>query len=124
MNRFFLTVFLVIALVGKGFTQNSKTQSNSQQPNIIFIFIDDMGYGDLSSCENEKLQKQNIDQLADESIKLTNLYTASPFCPPARVSVITGQSPSRWQIHSYLAGSDQNKKRDMPNYLDPGAPSI
>jgi len=124
MNRFFLTVFLVIALVGKGFTQNSKTQSNSQQPNIIFIFIDDMGYGDLSSFGNEKLETPNIDRLADEGIKLTNFYTASPICSPARVSVTTGQYPSRWQIHSYLAGSDQNKKRDMPNYLDPGAPSI
>lgn len=104
--------------------QSDTSGQVAANPNIIFIFIDDMGYGDLSSFGNEKLETPNIDRLAEEGIKLTNFYAASPICSPSRVSVTTGQYPARWGIHSYLADSQKNKKRDMANFLDPDAPSI
>ncbi len=71
-----------------------------------------------------KLETPNIDRLADEGIKLTNFYAASPICSPSRVSVTTGQYPARWGIYSYLASSEKNKERGMVNFLDPEAPSI
>lgn len=96
----------------------------SDQPNVIFIFIDDMGYGDLSAFGNRKIETPNIDRLADEGIKFTNFYVGSPICSPSRVTVLTGQYPSRHHITSFLANSKRNANRDMVNYLDPEAPSI
>tara|TARA_R110002049_G_scaffold307720_2_gene509200 strand:- start:25416 stop:26756 length:1341 start_codon:yes stop_codon:yes gene_type:complete len=101
-----------------------KGQSNPKRPNIIFIFIDDMGFGDLSSFGNCKIQTPNIDRLADEGIKFTNFYVGSPICSPSRVTVNTGQYPSRNGITSFLAGSKQNEKRGMANYLDSNVPTI
>lgn len=95
-----------------------------QQPNIVFIFVDDMGYGDLSCYGNCELETPNMDRLADEGIRFTNYYVSSPICSPSRVGVTTGQYPSRHRINSFLASRKRNQKRDMANYLDPQAPSI
>ncbi len=113
-----LTLFFVALSGFNGFSQEQ------QKPNIIFIFIDDMGYGDLSSYGNRKLNTPNIDRLVDEGIKFNNFYVGSPICSPSRVAVTTGQYPSRHRITSFIAGSEQNKKRGMVNYLDTDAPSM
>lgn len=104
--------------------QNSSAALEAEKPNIIFIFIDDMGYGDLSSFGNTELETPNIDRLAKEGIKLTNFYTASPICSPARVSVTTGQYPARWGVHSFLASQKKNDSRGIADFLDPEAPSV
>lgn len=98
-----------------------KAANNQDHPNIIFIFIDDMGYSDLSYC---KIATPNIDRIAKEGIMFTNFYVASPICSPSRVGVLTGQYPSRHRITSFLASSKRNANRGMVNYLDPEAPSI
>ena len=92
------------------------------RPNIIFIFIDDMGYADISSFGNRRIETPNIDRLAHEGIKFTNFYVASPICSPSRVGVMTGQYPARYRINSFLANSQRNEKRGMANFLDPDAP--
>lgn len=101
-----------------------RSQTAQERPNILFIFIDDMGYGDLSSFGNCKIETPNMDRLAGEGIKLTNFYVGSPICSPSRVTVTTGQYPSRHGITSFLAGSGKNEKRGMANYLDPDVPAI
>lgn len=118
-----LTVFAIPYLIG---CQSSKAdeQAADEQPNIIFIFIDDMGYGDLSAYGNCKIQTPNIDRIGKEGIKFTNFYVGSPICSPSRVTVTTGQYPSRHGITSFLASSQRNAKRGMVNYLDPNAPSV
>ena len=94
------------------------------RPNIIFILIDDMGYGDLSAFGNKKIKTPHIDRLAKEGIKFTNFYVGAPICSPSRVAALTGQYPSRHGINSFLASRERNKKRSMPNFLDANAPSI
>lgn len=116
-------IIFVLLVCCKAYQPDNAGES-AKSPNIIFIFIDDMGYADLSSYGNEKLETPNIDRLADEGIKFTNFYVASPICSPSRVAVTTGQYPARWRIHSFLASRKQNRKRGMANYLDPDAPSI
>lgn len=93
-------------------------------PNIVFVFIDDMGYGDLSIYGNGEVQTENIDRLAAEGTRFTNFYVNSPICSPSRVAVTTGMYPSRWRIHSFLASSERNARRDMANFLDPSAPTL
>lgn len=112
---------IVTSATGKQF---STEPIDTKKPNIIFIFIDDMGYGDLSAYGNCKIETPNIDRIGNEGIKFTNFYVGSPICSPSRVTVTTGQYPSRHKITSFIAGSKRNEKRGMVNYLDPKAPSI
>jgi len=100
------------------------SKRNKRQPNIIFIFIDDMGYGDLSCYGNKYVQTINIDRLAEEGVRLTQFYVNSPICSPSRVAVTTGMYPARWRINSYLSSRKQNRKRDMADYLNPKAPTL
>ena len=66
-----------------------------QRPNILFILADDMGYGDFG-CFNDGLsQTPALDALVAEGICLTQHYSASPVCAPARASLLTGRYPQR-----------------------------
>jgi len=61
-----------------------------KKPNIIFVLVDDLGYGDLSCYGQQAWTTPNLDQLAAEGIRFTDFYTTSPVCSPARASVMTG----------------------------------
>jgi len=101
------------------------TQAFSQsKPNIIFIFIDDMGYSDLSCFGNKEIKTPNIDRLAKEGMRFTNYYDNSPICSPSRVAAITGNYPSRNRIYSYLDSREKNKQRGMADYLDSSVQTI
>lgn len=93
-------------------------------PNVVVIFVDDMGYADPSCFGNPKMKTPNIDRLANEGIKLTNFYVNSPICSASRVALTTGQYQQRYRIHSYLASRQANQKRKMPDWLDPNAPTL
>ena len=93
-------------------------------PNVVFIFIDDMGYGDLSVTGNQDVETQNIDRLAAEGVRFTQFYVASPICSPSRVGITTGMFPSRWLINSYLNNRQRNQERGMANFLSLDAPAV
>jgi arylsulfatase A-like enzyme len=101
----------------------SDEKANSK-PNIVIILIDDMGYADPSCFGNKVIKTPNIDALAHHGIKFTNFYVNSPICSPSRVAINTGSYPMRFRIHSYLDGSQENKRRAMSNYLNPDAPFL
>lgn len=61
------------------------------KPNIIFVMVDDMGYGDLGCYGQKEIMTPNIDKLAGEGIRFTNYYSGSPVCAPARSVLMTGQ---------------------------------
>ncbi len=65
------------------------------RPNIIVIFADDLGYGDLSCYGSETIATPNLDRLASEGLRFTNFYAAAPFCSPSRASILTGRYPCR-----------------------------
>ena len=62
-----------------------------QKPNIIYIYADDLGYGDLSCYGATKIHTPNIDKLAAQGIKFTNAHATSATCTPSRFSLITGK---------------------------------
>lgn len=116
-------IFEIAFLVLAGCGDLTKT-GQIQKPNIIFIFIDDMGYGDLGCYGNREVKTPNIDRLAKEGIRFTQFYVNAPICSPSRVAVTTGQYPSRWGITSYINDRQDNAKRGMKNYLSLEAPSV
>lgn len=64
-------------------------------PNIVFILVDDMGYGDFSRFNDGISRTPTLDSLMDEGICLTQHYTASPVCNPSRAALLTGRYPHR-----------------------------
>jgi arylsulfatase A-like enzyme len=131
MSRLILTLIALIALLP------DSSAVGAQRPNIVFIFVDDMGYGDLGCFRALRAKERaadaddahypptpNIDQLAADGLRITQFYSASPICSPSRVGVTTGQYPSRHLINSYLNSREQNRERGMRDYLDPKVPTI
>ena len=106
-----------------GSARGARAETAKTPPNILFIFIDDMGYADPSCFGNPKMKTPNIDRLAEQGLRFTNFYVNSPICSPSRTAVMTGQYPARWGIHSYLESRKRNQERGMPNFLSPEAPT-
>jgi arylsulfatase A-like enzyme len=97
---------------------------HAQQPNIVLVNIDDMGWGDLHSYGSAYSQTPNIDALAAEGTRFTQFYSAAPLCSPSRAALMTGQYSARSGINSFLEGTASNFARDNVNSLSLSAPSL
>jgi arylsulfatase A-like enzyme len=73
-----------------------------EKPNVVFILIDDLGYGDLANYGHQYAKTPNIDKLAKQGVKFTNFYSPSPLCSPSRASMLTGRTPFRLGIQSWI----------------------
>ncbi len=95
------------------------------RPNFLFIFIDDLGWGDLSCYGSTVTNKQgqvitpNLDQLAAQGMRFTQGYVAAPICSPSRTGVLTGMEPCRFAIYSFLDSKTQNAARNMVDWVPP-----
>ena len=98
--------------------------TSAKKPNVILVFIDDMGWGDFSCFGNTAAKTPHIDCLAHEGIRFEQFYVNSPICSPSRVAISTGQYPQHWKITSYLSNREHNIKRGMSQWLDPKAPML
>jgi arylsulfatase A len=65
------------------------------RPNVVILFADDMGYGDLSCFGHPTIRTPNLDRMAQEGMRLTSFYVAAPVCTPSRVGLLTGRYPIR-----------------------------
>ena len=74
------------------------------RPNVVIIFCDDLGYGDLGCYGSTKNRTPNIDRLAENGIRLTNFYSSSPVCTPSRSSLMTGCYARRVGMHEDATG--------------------
>ena len=77
-----------------------KPTPRADRPNIVLIFVDDMGHGDISCFGSNSINTPNLDRLAENGAKLHNFYASSPVCSPSRFSCMTGRYPTRGFVHS------------------------
>ncbi len=69
------------------------------QPNIIILFADDLGYGDLASYGHPYIRTPNLDELAAQGQRWTDFYVAAPVCSPSRGALLTGKLPNRTGLY-------------------------
>ena len=81
------------------------TAAAADKPNIVYILLDDAGYGDLSCYGQVKFGTPNIDRLANEGMKFTDHYAGSTVCAPTRCSLMTGKHTG----HCYVRGNREVK---------------
>ena len=98
--------------------------SATAHPNIVFIFADDWGWGDLSCHDHPYVRTPNIDRLAKEGTDFHRFTVASGVCSPSRTAVMTGHFPARYNIDGHFAWVPSNAKRNMPDWLSPNAPLL
>ncbi len=100
-------------------------QKDTDKPNIIFIFADDLGWGDLSCYGNNRIKTPALDKLASEGTLFTQFYVAGSVCSPSRAGIMTGQYPARNRIFGHFTTQEGvNERRGMPDYLDSGLPML
>lgn len=92
-------VFLIILIFSYGSFNLVKAQ---KLPNIIIVFIDDLGYGDLSCTGAINYSTPNIDKLAAEGMQFTRFYVAQAVCSASRAGLLTGCYPNRIGINGAL----------------------
>ena len=104
MHRDFLTV-LVLILIHVACSNKSDSKSKYELPNIVIIYADDLGYGDVSAYGATEIQTPNIDRLANGGIRFTSGYATSATCSPSRYALLTGTYPWRNKDAKVLPGT-------------------
>ena len=79
----------------------SAVAQNKRPPNIIYIYADDLGYGELGCYGQSIIQTPHLDRMAREGMRFTQHYSSAPVCAPARCMLMTGKHPG----HSYIRGN-------------------
>lgn len=76
----------------------SAVAARPRRPNVLFILVDDLGWGDLSIYGQTNYQTPNLDRLAKEGARFTNAYAAQTVCTPTRIAFFTGRYPARLPV--------------------------
>lgn len=94
-NRWiFSLVWVLVSVLGIIFA--------ADQPNLIVVLADDLGYGDIGCFGSQEVLTPNLDKFAAEGMKLTNCYAAAANCSPSRAGLMTGRTPWRLGIHNWI----------------------
>lgn len=117
-GKFFATAWTLSLLMSFAAFAGEPFEATAK-PNIVFIFADDWGWGDLGCHGHPYLQTPNIDRLANEGTDFARFTVASGVCSPSRTAVLTGQFPARFSIDGHFAAPKSNANRGMPDWLDP-----
>lgn len=101
----FLCLLMALFSCKSDTKKNNKPIAETTKPNIIIIYLDDLGYGDLSSYGATAFSTPNIDKLANEGVKFTRGYATSATCTPSRYALLTGTYPWKNKEAKILPGT-------------------
>lgn len=103
------------------FALTSLASLNAAPPNIVLFLADDLGYGDLGCFGHPIIQTPNLDAFAKQGARLTQCYAASAVCSPSRSALLTGRTPYRNGVFTWLAeGSEAHLRQSeitLPSLL-------
>lgn len=85
-------------------TSSTRDGAHRARPNVVVIYADDLGYGDVSCFGSADIPTPNIDAIAERGLRLTDWYSNSPVCSPSRASLLTGRYPARAGVDEILGG--------------------
>ncbi|MCP5553157.1 MAG: sulfatase-like hydrolase/transferase [Akkermansiaceae bacterium] len=115
---------LLLSLLCISASLNVAFAADAPKPNIVFIFADDWGWGDLGCHGHPYVKTPNIDRLAKEGTDFYRFTVASGVCSPSRTAVMTGHFPARYNIDGHFAWAKNNAQRNMPDWLDAKTPTL
>ena len=103
----FRKVFLLLFISVIIFSCSKK----KEQPNFVFILVDDLGWADVKCNYPESFyDTPNIDRLAESGVRFTQAYAANPVCSPTRAAIMTGKHPNRVNITDWIPGNDPKNR--------------
>lgn len=112
MSKKSLLTFLILFVI------ISSCKTEKEQPNFVFILVDDLGWADVKcNYPASFYDTPNIDSLAESGVRFTNAYAANPVCSPTRAALLTGKHPNRLEITDWIPGADP-KKRPLLGTVD------
>lgn len=97
---------LLTALLAVAALPARAQSSSAEQPNIVVIFTDDLGYGDIGPFGHPTIRTPHLDRMASKGMKLTQFYIADPVCTPSRAALMTGRLPVRSGLTRVLFPDD------------------
>ncbi len=90
---------------------------SAAQPNMILFLADDLGYGDLGCFGHSIIQSPNLDVFSKEGVRLTQCYSGSAVCSPSRSALLTGRTPHRNGVYTWIAEGAEVHLRTSENTL-------
>jgi arylsulfatase A len=88
-----------------------------EKPNVVFLLVDDLGWGDFGAYGAKFYETPNIDKLAADGMLFTNAYAACTVCSPSRAAILSGCYPARLHLTDWIAGHNQPKaKLKIPDW--------
>ncbi len=85
----------IVTLLSLSLGAPSSIAARADQPNVLFIFIDDQGYYDLGCYGATEVKTPRIDAMAANGVRFIDYYSAAPICSPSRAALMTGCYPRR-----------------------------
>ncbi|WP_159023924.1 sulfatase-like hydrolase/transferase [Formosa sp. L2A11] len=116
--RVLTSIILVLAFMSCKDEEKQKditvVEEKAEQPNIVVLLCDDLGYGDLAAFGHPIIETNNLDKLAETGIKLTDFYATAPVCSSSRAGLLTGRSPNRAGVYDFIPGYKKSEdNRDL-----------
>ncbi|WP_343330717.1 sulfatase [Polaribacter staleyi] len=116
-----ITLILIFTILSTACTAQLHKKGNlkqqTKQPNIVFLLVDDLGFGDFGCYGAQFNETPNIDKLASQGMLFKNAYAAATVCSPSRGAILTGQYPARTHLTDWIAGHEfPNAKLSVPDW--------
>ena len=128
MTRLRVLSFVLLAWTlpcAVGAAPTSAATTGKPGPNVVFILVDDLGWGDLGCYGSDYYESPHIDRLARESLQFSAAYAAAPVCSPTRAAILTGKSPARLDMtiwHEGAVGGGPADRRLRDAVAEPNLP--
>lgn len=102
----------------------AESQGPARRPNVVLILADDLGWADVGCYGSDLHQTRHVDRLAQQGMRFTDAYAASPVCSPTRASILTGKHPARLGMTIWREGAlnPPRNRRLLPPAAVPDLP--